>query len=143
MKKIRLEIQQKEINELVGGQFELSLYDESTIIDAIIEVDKMISAKGEFPTKEIYSRTKMEYYSLLHMVYNPLEPKRMYQNVLVSESTGPEMSIKIKYKPELILPDGLTVTIILKGLCGDEAPEELIDYGVFRRIMLKQGYKIS
>jgi hypothetical protein len=142
MKKIRLEIEQKEINEHGDKQFEISLYDGATIIDAIIEVDKLISARGKFPTEKIYSRTKMKCYSLLHMVYNPLE-NRMYQNVLVSESTGPEMSIKIKYKPELILPDGLTVTIILKSLCGDEAPEELVDYEGFRQTMLKKGYKIS
>jgi hypothetical protein len=142
MTKIRLEIEQKEINELGCKQFELSLYDCATIIDAIIEVDKLISARGKFPTEKIYLRTKMKCYSLLHMIYNPLE-KRMYKDVLVSELSGPEMSIKIKYKPELILSDGLTITIILKPLCGDEAPEELIDYEVFRQTMLKQGYKIS
>ena len=142
MTKIRLEIQQKEINAVVGGQFELSLYGESTIVDAIIEVDKMISVKGGFPTKEIYSRTKMEYYSLLHMIYNPLE-KRIYNHVLVSAFPGSELSFKLKHKPELILSNGTTVRIILKTLCGDEAPESVLDYKIFRQAMLKQGYKIS
>jgi effector-binding domain-containing protein len=134
MKKINLIIQQKEINELVGKEFEFSLYEEATIIDAIIEVDKKISAKGKFPIKD--------YHSLLHMIYNPIE-NRIYDHIIIIAFSEPQPYIDVKYKPKSKLPDGTTIKMILKAICGDAAPEKVVDYETFSRAMLKGSYRIS
>jgi len=134
MKKVRLIVQQNEINELVGKEFEFSLYDGATIIDAIVELDKEISAKGKFPIKE--------YHSLLHMIYNPIE-NRIYDHIIIIAFSGPQPYIDVKHKPESKLPDGTTIKMILKAICGDVAPEKVVDYEAFHQAMLKEGYKIS
>jgi len=134
MKKVRVEIEQKEINELVGKEFDLFLPEGATIIDAIIKIDKEISAKGKFPIKGCNS--------LLHMLYNPIE-YRMYNHILMLAYSKSEPYINVKYKPELELPDKTNVRIIIKTLCADEAPEKIMDYELFRVAMLSSGYKIS
>lgn len=137
MKKVKLIVQQKEINELVGGkEFDFSLYDEATVIDAIIEVDNKISAKGEFPVKE--------YHSLLHMMYNPIE-NRIYDHVIIIAVSKTQPLIDVKHKPESKLPDGTTVKILLKDIFGYKMSEKekIVDYDTFRQAMLKRDYKIS
>jgi len=142
MKKIRLELDQKEINNIADKQFEFSLYDKTNIIDAIIEVDKIIIAKGEFPTKEIQKRSKIEYHSLLHMLYNPVED-RIYKHIILAAFSKSCPYFIDKNNPRLELPEDITIRIVLRNICGDEAPEAILDYEIFQKAMLKQGYKIS
>ncbi len=137
-KKVKVIVYQEEINKLANNEFELFIPLEATVIDAIIEVDKTISAKDIFPIK----KPEIEYQSLLHMTYNPLE-KRMYHHILMQAFTESENWINVKYDPKIKLPDGTTVKIILKTICADETPEKVVDYETFQRAMLKEGYKIS
>ena len=142
MKKIRLELDQREINNIADKQFEFSLYDKANIIDAVIEVDKIIIAKGEFPTKEIQERTKMKYHSLLHMLYNPVED-RIYKHIILAAFLKSHPYFIDKDNPKSELPEEITIRIVLRNICGDEAPEAILDYKTFQQAMIKQGYKIS
>jgi len=137
MKRVKLTIYQDEINKLVGKEFEIILNDGATIIDAIIEVDKKINSKGQFPVKD--------YHSILHMVYNPIENK-IYDHIIMaafSESSESQPFINVKREPGLKLPEGIKVKILLKDTCGDIIKEKAIDYETFCRAMLEKGYKIT
>jgi len=134
MKRVKLTIYQDEINKLVGKEFEIILNDGATIIDAIIEVDKKISSKGQFPVKD--------YHCILHMVYNPVE-NRIYDHIIIAAFSESQPFINVKREPGLKLPEGTKVKILLKDTCGDTAKEKAIDYETFCQTMLKKGYKIS
>ena len=134
MKRVKLTIYQDEINKLVGKEFEIVLNDGATIIDAIIEVDKKIIAKGTFPVKD--------YCSILHMIYNPVENK-IYDHIIIAAFSESQPFINVKREPELKLPEWTKVKILLKDTCGDTTHEKVIDYGTFCRVMLEKGYKIS
>jgi len=134
MKRVKLTIYHDEINKLVGKEFEIILNDEGTIIDAVIEVDKRITAKGTFPVKD--------YQNILHMVYNPVENK-IYDHIIIAAFSESQPFINVKHNPELKLPDGTKVKILLKDTCGDIIKEKVVDYETFCRAMLERGYKIS
>jgi hypothetical protein len=145
MKNIRVIVEQKDINKLVGKEFNLFLYDEATVLDAIIKVDKSISFKGKFPLIEYKNRDDLKpktYRSLLHIVYNPLA-NRMYDHIIMGAYSKSEPWIDVKHKPKSELPDGTKVTIILKTICGDIASETIIGYEILQQTTLREGYKIS
>ncbi len=141
MKKIKLIVENKTINQLVGKEFELFIHDDSDFIDAILEVDKTI---GNFPKLEYMNRDDSKvkfYYSLLHMLYNPLE-NRIYEHIIMAAYSKSKPWLNVKYDPKMKLPDETTVKIILRTTCGDSTQEKVVDYEIFHRIMLEEGYKI-
>jgi hypothetical protein len=143
MKKVRLEVEQKEINKLVGKEFEHFLHDDADVIDAIVEVDKLIREKGDFPKLEYINRddTKVRLYqSLLHILYNPLE-NRMYDHIIMAAYSKLKPWINVKYEPKAELPDETTVRIILKNICGDVIQENIVDYEILQQMMLEEGYR--
>lgn len=121
MKRIKLYIHEPAINKIVGRELDISLSDNANLVDAIREVDKMISSRGDFPVPD--------YQSLLHMVYNPLANK-FYDQVAVTAYTKSGQSLNVREDPEKELPKGITVTLIPKGGCISEW-EEAIEYKEF------------
>jgi len=123
MKRILLYIQQSSINKMHGSEFELSLPEGASIIDAINEVDRMLASKGKFPSDD--------YYSLLHWVYTPIE-ERFYKQASVIAYTGPGKFLNIRDDPKKELPEGLIVHINPEGPCITEG-EDIIDYETFKK----------
>jgi effector-binding domain-containing protein len=121
MKKLKLVVHQPSINKLIGRELNLSLNDNANIIDAIIEVDKMIKSKGSFPIQD--------YGSLLHMIYNPIE-NRFYKQVAITANTQSGKMLNVRDNLEKELPEGVTVILIPAGGCIGEW-EEATDYEEF------------
>jgi hypothetical protein len=122
-KKIRFIIQEPSVNKIIGNEVALSLSEGASLVDAIIEVDRMTSSEGKFPSEE--------YCSLLHMVYDPIK-NRFYNQVAVTAYRKPGETLMIRDKPKASLPDGITVILIPAGGCVSEW-EDVIDYENFRR----------
>jgi len=108
---------------MYGNEFELSLPERATIIDAISEVDRLFVSKGKFPS---------DYYqSLLHWVYNPIE-ERFYKQASVIAYIGPGKFLNIRDDPKKELPEGVIVHINPEGPCITEG-EDIIDYETFKK----------
>ena len=144
MKKVKLIVENKTINQLVGKEFELFLHVDSDFIDAILEVDKTILAKGDFPELEYMNRDDSKvkiYHSLLHILYNPLE-NRIYEHIIMAAYSKMKPWLNVKYDPRMKLPDETTVKVILRVTCGDSTQEKVVDYEILHQKMLEKGYKI-
>jgi len=123
MKGIRLIIHEPSINRVVGSELNMLLHDEFNLIDAINEVDKLISNRGGFPLPD--------YRSLLHMVYNPVE-NRFYKQVAVAAYKEPDQMLNVRDNPKKELPEGTTIILIPAGGCISEW-EEALNYKEFLR----------
>lgn len=127
MKKVKMFVHEPSINNLLGREFSLLLNENAHIIDAIDEVDKVIKRKGRFPV--------LQYGSLLHMVYNPVE-NRFYEQVAVSAHKQSGQMLNLRANPTQELPDGITIVLIPAGGCISKW-EEAIDYMKFLSTMSK------
>lgn len=121
MKRVKLVIHQPLINKVIGKEVILLLDDKANLLDAISEVDRIITGKGGFPVPH--------YGSLLHMVYNPME-NRFYKQVAIAAHRESGQMLNIREKPKNELPEGATVILIPAGGCIGEW-EEAIDYEEF------------
>jgi len=121
MKRIKLIIHEPLINKVIGSELNLLLDDTANLIDAISEVDKMMSMKEEFPVPN--------YKSLLHMVYNPVQD-RFYKQAAVSAYNESGQLLNVRDTPKKELSEGVTVILIPAGGCISEW-EETIDYEKF------------
>ena len=121
MKRVKMVIHEPLINKIMGSELNLLLSDKTNVIDAINEVDKLISNKGNFPLPA--------YQSLLHMVYNPVED-RFYKQVAIAAYKDQSQMLKVRDNPEKELPDGVTIILIPAGGCISEW-EEVVDYEKF------------
>ena len=121
MKRIKLIIHEPLINKTIGSELNLLLNDKANLIDAISEMDKMISMKGEFPVPN--------YQSLLHMVYNPLQ-NRFYKQAAITAYDESGQLPNMRDALKKALPEGVTVVLIPAGGCISEW-EEAIDYKEF------------
>lgn len=122
MKSVKLVIQETLVNKVIGSELNLLLTDKASVIDAINELDKMISSRGRFPVQG--------YQSLLHMIYNPIK-NRFYKQVAISAYNKSEM-LNLRDDPKKELPEGTTITLIPTGGCIGEW-EEAIDYKEFSK----------
>jgi len=125
MKRIRLIIHEPSINRVVGSELNLLLLDEANLVDAINEVDNLISDKGGFPLSD--------YRSFLHMVYNPVE-NRFYKQVAVTAHDEFGQMLSIREDPKKELPEGTTIILIPVGGCISEW-EEALNYKEFSEAM--------
>jgi hypothetical protein len=123
MKRILLNIQESSINKMYGNEFELSLPERATIMDAISAVDRLFVSEGKFPSDY--------YHSLLHWVYNPIE-ERFYKQASVIAYIGPGKFLNIRDDPKKELPEGIIVHIDPEGPCITEG-EDIIDYETFKK----------
>jgi len=121
MKRIKLVIHEPLINRVIGGELNLLLNDGADVIDAIREVDKMISSKGSFPVPG--------YQSFLHMIYNPVE-NRFYKQVALTAYNESGQMLNFRDDPKKELPMGVAIVLIPAGGCVSEW-EEAIDYEEF------------
>lgn len=121
MKRAKLIVHEPSVNKLIGGELLLQLDDTANLIDAINEVDRLISEKGGFPLPECRS--------LLHMVYNSAE-NRFYKQVAVAAYKEGEDMIDLRVDPKQKLPANVTVVLIPAGGCISEW-EEAIDFEEF------------
>ena len=121
MKKIKLVIHQPSINKLIGSELSLSLSDDASIVDAIMQVDKMIVSKGCFPVAD--------YGSLLHMIYHPVE-NRFYKQVAITAYKEQNKTLNVRDNPEKELPEEVIIILIPAGGCISEW-EEAVDYKKF------------
>ena len=126
MKRIKLFIHEPLINKVIGNELNLLLDDKVTLIDAIHEVDKIISSKESFPVPD--------YQSLLHMIYNPVKNK-FYKQVAITAYKQSRQMLNVRDNPKKELPEGITVTLIPAGGCISEW-EEAIDYKEFLKATL-------
>ncbi|MFQ6064073.1 MAG: hypothetical protein ACE5L6_01220 [Candidatus Bathyarchaeia archaeon] len=125
MKRIKLFIHEPSINKIIGRELNLLLPDTANLIDAINEVDKMINSKGNFPA--------LQYRSLLHMIYNPIE-NRFYKQVAITAHKEPGQMLNVRDNPKQELPEETMVTLIPAGGCISEW-EEAVDYEELLRII--------
>ncbi len=121
MKRIKLLIYEPSINKVASREIDLLLDDEANLIDAIKEVDKIISGKAGFPVPD--------YKSLLHMIYNPIE-NRFYKQVAIRAHAESDPRLNIRENPKKELPRKTTVILIPAGGCISEW-EEVLDYERF------------
>ena len=121
MKRIKLFIYEPSINKVIGRELNLLLDDEANLIDAINEVDKIISCKGSFPVPD--------YQSLLHMIYNPVG-NRFYNQVAIRAHAESDLTLNVRQDPKKKLPEGTTIVLIPAGGCISEW-EEAIDHKQF------------
>jgi hypothetical protein len=127
MKRIRLIIHEPLINKIIGSELNLLLIDKANLIDAISEVDKMISDKGKFPVPD--------YQSLLHMIYNPIQ-KRFYKQTAVTAYDKSGQLLNVRDDPKKKLPQEVTVIVIPAGGCISEW-EEAINYEEFLKALIR------
>lgn len=125
MKTLRMFVVEPSVNKVIGRELSISLNDDARIIDAICEMDRIISSRGSFAIPH--------YQSLLHMVYNPVE-NRFYKQVAITAFDETGQTINIREDPKRPLPNGLTVTLIPAGGCISEW-EEAIGYEEFLKAM--------
>jgi len=123
MKRVKLVIHEPLINRVIGSELNLSLPDKANLVDAINEVDRLISNRGGFPLQD--------YRSLLHMVYNPVE-NRFYKQVAVTAHKELNQMLNVRENPKKELPEGTTIILIPTGGCISEW-EEAIDYKEFSK----------
>jgi hypothetical protein len=123
MKLVKLKVLDSFLKEAIGGEFTIRLYDEANILDLIKEIDN--SRKGR-----LFIKDYPEYHSLLHMTWNPLK-KRFYKQIALSAYTRDNQFFEARKKPDLKLPDGLTIFLGL-GLCKSEG-EEIVDFETFQK----------
>ncbi|UCE57808.1 MAG: hypothetical protein JSW19_01015 [Candidatus Bathyarchaeota archaeon] len=116
MKRIKLFIHEPSINKVIGRELNLFLNAKAGLLDAIIEVDKIINSKGSFPIPD--------YRSLLHMIYNPVKG-RFYKQVAVTAYKQSGQTLSVRDDPRKELPGGITVTLIPAGGCISEWEEPL------------------
>jgi hypothetical protein len=121
MKKIKVIINQPSINKLIGSELSLSLSDDASIVDAIMQVDKMIVSKGCFPVAD--------YGNLLHMIYHPVE-NRFYKQVAITAYKEQNQTLNVRDNPKKELPEEVTIILIPAGGCISEW-EEAVDYKEF------------
>jgi len=76
------------------------------------------------------------------MLYNPVKD-RIYRHIILAAFSKSCPYFIDKNNPRLELPEDITIRIVLRNICGDEAPEAILDYKAFQQAMIKQGYKIS
>jgi len=123
MKRAKLIVHEPSVNKLIGSELLLQLDDTANLVDAINEVDRLISEKGGFPLPECRS--------LLHMVYNSVE-NRFYKQVAVAAYKEGEGMIDLRVDPKQKLPANVTVVLIPAGGCISEW-EEAIDFEEFSK----------
>jgi len=123
MKRVKLVIHEPLINRVIGSELTLLLDDKANVVDAINEVDKLISNKGGFPLPD--------YRSLLHMVYNPVE-NRFYKQVAVTAHKEPDQMLNVRDNPKKELPERTTIILIPTGGCISEW-EEALNYEEFSK----------
>ena len=123
MKRIKMVIHEPSINKVVGSELNLLLDDNANLVDAIMEVDKLINNRGGFPLSD--------YQSLLHMVYNPIE-NRFYKQVAVTAHTEQDQMLNVREDVKKELPEGTTIILIPVGGCISEW-EEALDYKEFSK----------
>lgn len=116
MKRIKVFIHEPSINKVIGRELNLLLNAKASLVDAIIEVDKIINSKGSFPITD--------YRSLLHMIYNPVKG-RFYKQVAVTAYKQSGQTLSVRDDPRKELPSGITVTLIPAGGCISEWEEPL------------------
>ena len=114
-------IHEPSINKIIGSELNLLLPNEANLVDAISEVDKLITVKGGFPVPN--------YRSLLHMSYNPVE-NRFYKQVAVVAHEQQANMLNVRDSPRRALPEGATIILIPAGGCISEW-EEAVDYEEF------------
>ena len=121
MKKVMVFVNDTTISRFLGGGVQLSLPDNTNVIDAIRTADEVIKRKGAFPLRE--------YGSLLHMVYNPIED-RVYVQVGVHAYSEPGKAFDVRNDTKKILPDGAQIIISPQAGCiGDW--EDVLGYEQF------------
>jgi hypothetical protein len=125
MKRINLIIHEPLINKVIGSELNLLLNDKANLIDAMSEVDKMISSKARFPVPS--------YRGLLHMTYNPLQ-KRFYKQTAITAYEESGQLLNVRDNPKKTLLEGITVILIPAGGCISEW-EETIGYEEFLKAM--------
>lgn len=131
MKKVMFFVNDTTINTFVGGGVQLSLPDNTNVIDVIRTADEVIKRKGAFPLPE--------YGSLLHMVYNPIED-RFYVQVGIHAYSEPGKALDVRNDTKKILPHGAQIIISPQAGCiGDW--EDVLDYEQFCQEMKLRGKK--
>jgi len=128
MKRIKFVIHEPLINKVIGNELNLLLHDKASLVDAINEVDKIINSGGGFPL--------LDYRSLLHMVYNPLE-NRFYKQVAISAYREQDQMLNVRDNAKRELPEGTTIILIPKGGCISEW-EEALDPEEFLKATLQR-----
>ena len=122
-------IQHPSITKLIGTELELALPENANIIDAIIEVDKIILSQGKFPSQY--------YYSLLHWVYHPLE-ERFYKQASIIAYLGPGNFLNVRGNPTMSLPEGVIIHINPEGPCITEA-DDILDCEAFKKTLQRNS----
>ncbi len=113
--RVRLHIQQPQINQFLKDALDLTLSEGSTVVDMIKVADEFILKEaGGFPVKG--------FRSLLHMIYHPCE-ERFYKQVAIQAFTRPGTLLDVRGNPKMPLPDGVTVIIVPEGGCMAEWEE--------------------
>jgi len=111
----------------IGKKTDLELPDDANFIHALKKISD--DTKDKFPIKDY-----LEYHSLLHMVWNPIE-ERIYKHIGTSAHHGDRKFFDIRKNPYDTLPEGLTI-YLGTGLCKSET-EEVVDYEKFQEAMSK------
>ena len=125
MTKVKFRIQEPNIKKIIGKELELYLEDKANVIDAIVEIDKIILAKGKFPSEH--------YGSLLHWVYNPIKVKEgFYEQTAILAYTESEPFLNVKNNPKMQLPDDTTIILIPEGPCIGKG-DKPISYEEFKK----------
>jgi len=109
------------VNKVIGSELILLLNDNANVIDAVREVDKIISSKGQFPVSD--------YQSLLHMIYNPIQ-NRFYKQAAVTAYDEAGQLLNIRDAPKVKILEKKTLIVIPSGGCISEW-EETINYEEF------------
>jgi hypothetical protein len=121
MKRIKMVIHEPLVNKVIGSELILLLNDNANVIDAVREVDKIISSKGQFPVSD--------YQSLLHMIYNPIQ-NRFYKQAAVTAYDEAGQLLNIRDAPKVKILEKKTLIVIPSGGCISEW-EETINYEEF------------
>jgi hypothetical protein len=127
MKHITFVLHEPSVNRILGDKLNLQLEEKASVIDAIIEVDKLIKSEENFSLSP--------YQSLLHMVYNPSDNRFYKQTAIVAYKATGEM-LNVRDSPEQDLPEGATVILIPAGGCISEW-EEAVSQQEFLKAMHK------
>jgi hypothetical protein len=128
MKRVKIVIHEPLISRLIGSELDLLLEDKANTVDAIREVDRLITDKGGFQLPD--------YRSLLHMVYNPVA-NRFYKQVAVTAHNEQEKIVNVRDNPKKELLGGTTIILIPAGGCISEW-EEALDYREFLKALSDQ-----
>ena len=132
MKKITLFIHEPPINTVLGNLINLSL-EKASILDALHEVDKMMGSEKSFPVPG--------YYSLLHMIYNPVE-NRFYKQVALTAYEKSGQMVNVRDNPMKELPDEVNIVLVPTGGCISEW-EEAMKHEEFVKATAKLGLRMQ